>query len=116
MPEKDFNLWYEVTHPPLYLVTLNDDEGFYISRDPDEQMGIVRWIVEYYYYDEPSDTNIKSLLFDICNEPDFSELDWMLRDCITDMYLGTDSDHDEWCEFYDSIEIIPWDDRHNKVA
>lgn len=116
MPEKDFNLAYEVTHPPLYVVRPSDCESFYISRDADEQMGVVRWIVEYFYYDEPSDYDSDALLFDISGEPDFSDLDWLLRDLITDMYLGTDGDYDEWCEFNDSIEFIPWDQRHDKVA
>ena len=112
MPEKDFNLWYEVTHPPLYVVRPSDYENFYISRDSDEQMGVVRWIVEYFDHSYPQDNEIKALTFDICNEPDFSELDWLLRDCITDMCIGDDSDYDEWCEFCDSIEFIPWEKRH----
>lgn len=116
MPEKDFNLAWEFLHPPLYLVAVNEDERFYIRRDPDEQMGVVRWIVEYFDLTMPADHDMDALVFDIGGEPGFSDLDWLLRDLIADMYIGTEDDFDEWREFHDSIEFIPWDERHNKVA
>lgn len=116
MPEKDFNLAWEIAHPPLYLVAVNEDERFYIYRDPDEQMGVVRWIVEYFDLTMPADHDMDALVFDIGGEPGFSDLDWLLRDLIADMYIGTEDDFDEWREFHDSFEFIPWDERHNKVA
>lgn len=92
---------------PLYKVKASDDERFYVTRDPDEQNEVVRWIVEYCDMCTPEDTEIETLLFGSYNEPSFSDLDFMLRDLITDMYIGTDSDYDEWCEFYDGIEFVP---------
>ena len=96
MPEKDFSLFYEVTHPPLYIARTNDeDEYIYVSRDVDVQFGIVRWIIDYFYGEYPQHSDCVALTFDICGEPGFGDLDMLLRDTIADMMHGGPDERDD---------------------
>lgn len=112
MPEKDFNLLWELTHEPKYLVRPSDEESIYIYRDVDEQLGIVRWIVEYYDMTYPQDNWILALTYDISSEPESSEVCEDLREPITDKFLNFEDSWTEWNDFYHSIKFIPWEKRH----
>lgn len=109
----DFNLFDCFLNEPDYLVAISDYERVYITWDVDKELGVVRWIVEYYDHSTPEDNMMAALTFGIDKQPSLSDIDWMLRECIANMCIDAEPDSDEWCEFYNSIEFIPWERRHN---